>query len=318
MGMWATFQERQSEIQLLINEQERLQKRRDSLQTNILEQTQKRDELERDLTKEQRDVEKLDEFSFSNMVRKWKGTQEDARDLELAEAAAFELKWNEVVKVVRDLALEVETVSKELLNERFHHLHAQWQSLMNEKEQWLRDNSPKDQAIMEDLYARKTIVQTMLQEIEEAQDAGNTANSFLSKAISQLDSARGYSTWDTFLGGGMIVTALKHSAIDDSEDTIHKAQMALHRFQTEVKDVQALEVNSFVVERGEFIKMADYFFDDIFSEWTIHSRITKSQDKLQNTVNEVGKVIHSLTGRKYLLEVEMNDIEVKKKKLIES
>lgn len=316
--MWEIFQERQSEIQLLINEQERIQRKRASLQTKILEQTQKRNKLERDLTKEQRDVEKLDEFSFSNMVRKWKGTQEDARDLELAESAAVELKWNEAVKTVRDLALEVETDSKELSNVRFHHLHVQWQSLMNEKEQWLIDNSPEDQAIIEDLYARKTIVQTMLQEIEEARLAGNTASSLLSKAISQLDSARGYSTWDTFLGGGMIVTALKHNAIDDSEDTIHKAQMALHRFQTEVKDVQALEVNSFVVERGEFIKMADYFFDDIFSEWTIHSRITKSQDKLQNTVYEVGKVTDSLSGRKYVLEEEMKDIEVKKKKLIES
>ncbi|MBW9235483.1 hypothetical protein JQK62_25475, partial [Leptospira santarosai] len=93
---------------------------------------------------------------------------------------------------------------------------------------------------MEELYERKTVVQTMLREIEEAREAGNKANVLLSNAISQLQSARNYSTWDTFLGGGMIVTAMKHSAIDESEDTIHKAQMALHRFRTEVKDVQAL------------------------------------------------------------------------------
>lgn len=316
--MWSTFQQRQSELQLLINEQERLQKKLASLQTEILEHTHKRNELESKLTKEQRDVAKLDEFSFSNMMRKWKGTQEDVRDQEMAEAASIELKWNEAVKVVRDLEVESANIRQSLADVQFQDLHANWQRLMIEKERWLRVNSPQDKAVMEELYDRKTVVQTMLREIEEARDAGSRANVLLSKAISQLESARNYSTWDTFLGGGMIVTAMKHSAIDDSEDTIHKAQMALHRFRTEVKDVQALEANSFIVERGEFIKMADYFFDDIFSEWTIHSRISKSQGNLQNTVKEIMKVMHSLAGKKHVLDAELVDIEERRKQLIEA
>ncbi|MGE6489628.1 hypothetical protein [Paenisporosarcina sp. NPDC076898] len=316
--MWSTLQQRQSVLQLLMNEQERLQKKLASLQTDVLEHTHKRNEFEKKLTKEQRDVAKLDEFSFSNMMRKWKGTQEDVRDQEMAEAASVELKWNEAVKMVRDLEVETDTIRKELADIRFRDLHANWQRLMKEKELWLKVNSPKDKALMEELYERKTVVQTMLWEIEEAREAGSKANVLLSYAISQLQSARNYSTWDTFLGGGMIVTAMKHGAIDDSEDTIHKAQMALHRFRTEVKDVQALEANTFIVERGEFIKMADYFFDDIFSEWTIHSRISKSQANLQNTVKEVVKVMHSLAGKKNVLDAELSEIEAKRKQLIEA
>lgn len=316
--MWPTFQERQSNLQSIKNERERLQRKLASELTDSADQSRKRDELERQLMKEQSDVEKLDGFSFSNMVRKWKCTLEEIRDQEQAEAAAVELKWNEAVKMVRDIDAEVETIREELANLRFHQVDTEWDRLMNEKEQWLRANSPKDQAVIEDLYTRKTTVQTMLKEIEEAEVAGFNAEDYLSTAISQLDSASGYSTWDTFLGGGMIATAMKHSAIDQSEDTIHIAQMALQRFQTEVKDVQALEANSFEVERGGFITMADYFFDDIFSEWTIHSRISKSQKNLQNTLNEVEKVLHSLGDKKIVLEIEMNDIEVRRKQLIEA
>jgi len=316
--MWSIFQERQSNLQSIKNERERLQRKLASELKDSAEQAHKRDELERKLTKEQRDVEKLDSFSFSNMMRKWKGTLEEIRDQELAEAAAVELKWNEAVKMVRDIDAEVETIHKELGDQRFQQVDSEWNRLMNEKEQWLRANSPKDQAIIEDLYTRKTAVQTMLKEIEEAEVAGINAEDYLSTAISQLDSASGYSTWDTFLGGGMIVTAMKHSAIDKSEDTIHKAQMALQRFQTELKDVKALEANSFAVERGGFITMADYFFDDIFSEWTIHSRISKSQKNLQNTLSEVEKVLYSLEGKKNVLVIEMNDIEVRRKQLIEA
>ena len=316
--MWSTFQQRQSALQLVINEQERLLRKQDSFQADIEKQRNKRDELESELTKEQLDVTKLDGFSFSNMVRKWKGTQEEIRDQEQAEAATVELKWNESFKMVRDLEMELETVNKDLLHEKYQRVNEQWQQLMNEKETWLRNHSPQNQVVLEELYSRKTVVQTMLREIDEARSAGTTAKSQLSIAIEQLASAKSFSTWDTFLGGGMIVTAMKHNAIDNSEDTIHQAQMALHRFQTEVKDVQALEAESFVVERGEFIKMADYFFDDIFSEWTIHSRIKKSQENLQNTVNDVSKVLQSLEAKNLVLQEELKEIEENRKQLIEA
>jgi len=316
--MWSTFQQRQSELQLVINEQERLLRKQRSLETDIVNQRQERDELKSELTQEQMDVSKLDGFSFSNMVLKWKGTREEIRDKEEAEAATTELKWNEAVKMVRDLELGLEAVNKELMDEKYQQVHAQWQRLMNEKEAWLRNHSPQNQTVMEELYSRKTVVQTMLKEITEARNAGTAANRFLSTAIEQLASAKSFSTWDTFLGGGLIVTAMKHNAIDNSEDTIHQAQMALRRFQTEVKDVQALEAQSFVVERGEFIKMADFFFDDIFSEWTIHSRIKKSQDNLQNTVNDVLNVLRTLEAKQHVLETELKKIDVKRKQLIEA
>jgi hypothetical protein len=116
----------------------------------------------------------------------------------------------------------------------------------------------------------------------------------------------------------MIVTAMKHNAIDESEDTIHRAQMALQRFQREVTDVQTLEASAFAVERGDFIKVADYFFDDIFSEWTIHSRIKRSQGNLENTSNDVSKVLHSLDDRKHLLQSELNEVESKRNHIIEA
>ncbi|MET0787325.1 MAG: hypothetical protein ABWY25_11540 [Paenisporosarcina sp.] len=316
--MWELYQQKQSELQLLMTEEKRLVRRMESLKQEILDYSSKRNDLERQLTKEQLDVAKLDGFSFANMVRNWRGNLDEIRDQEKAEAAAVELKWNEAVKMVEDLEQEERNVRVELADESFRHLQPRWQQLMDEKELWLKENSPENYAVLESLYSRKTEIQTMLKEIDEAQSAGTIAKSLLSNAISQLDSAKSYSTWDTFLGGGMIVTAMKHNAIDDSEDTIHRAQLALQRFQREMTDVRALEVSAFAVERGDFIKVADYFFDDIFSEWTIHSRIKKSQGNLQNTSINVSKVLHSLNDKKRLLLGELTDVESKRKQMIEA
>lgn len=48
--MWSTLQQRQSELQLVINEQERLLRKQASLQVDIVKQTHKRDELKSELT----------------------------------------------------------------------------------------------------------------------------------------------------------------------------------------------------------------------------------------------------------------------------
>lgn len=316
--MWETYQHKQSELQLLMNEEKRLVRKMESLKQEILDYSTKRNDLERQLTKEQLDVEKLEGFSFANMVRNWRGNLDEIRDKEKAEAAAVELKWNEAVKMVEDLEKEERNVRVELANESFRQLQPRWKQLMVEKKQWLKENSPENYAVIESLYTRKTEIKTMLKEIDEAQSAGTTAKSLLSSAIDQLASAKSFSTWDTFLGGGMIVTAMKHNAIDDSEDTIHRAQMALQRFQREMKDVQALEASAFTVERGSFIQVADYFFDDIFSEWTIHSRIKKSQGNLENTSRDVSSVLHSLDKKKRLLQLELTDVESKSKEMIEA
>ncbi|MBU0906509.1 MAG: hypothetical protein KKF57_15055 [Firmicutes bacterium] len=316
--MWETYLQKQSELQLLMNEEKRLVRKMESLKQEILDYSTKRNELERQLTKEQLDVEKLEGFSFTNMVRNWRGNLEEIRDQEKAEAAAVELKWNEAVKMVEDLEQEERNVRVELADESFRQLQPRWQQLMDEKKQWLKENSPENYAVIESLYTRKTEIKTMLKEIDEAQSAGTTAKSLLSSAIDQLASAKSFSTWDTFLGGGMIVTAMKHNAIDESEDTIHRAQMALQRFQREMKDVQALEASAFTVERGSFIQVADYFFDDIFSEWTIHSRIKKSQGNLENTSRDVSTVLHSLDEKKRLLQSELTEVESKSKEMIEA
>ncbi len=316
--MWETYQQKQSDLQLLMNEEKRLVRKMESLKQEILDYSTKRNELERKLTKEQLDVEKLEGFSFTNMVRNWRGNLDEIRYQEKAEAAAVELKWNEAVKMVEDLEQEERNVRVELADESFRQLQPRWQQLMDEKKQWLKENSPENYAVIESLYTRKTEIKTMLKEIDEAQSAGTTAKSLLSSAIDQLASAKSFSTWDTFLGGGMIVTAMKHNAIDESEDTIHRAQMALQRFQREMKDVQALEASAFTVERGSFIQVADYFFDDIFSEWTIHSRIKKSQGNLENTSRDVSTVLHSLDEKKRLLQSELTEVESKSKEMIEA
>ena len=60
-------------------------------------------------------------------------------------------------------------------------------------------------------------------------------------------------------GGGLIATHLKHDALDQSENYLHSAQIALQRFHNELLDVQEMSTKSLHVETDGFVKFADYF-----------------------------------------------------------
>ncbi|MFJ7971497.1 hypothetical protein [Psychrobacillus sp. NPDC096389] len=72
--------------------------------------------MEVELTKEQKDVIELDKFSLTNLVSQWKGTIDEKRKKEIAEAAEAELKYNEAVKTLRDIEKDIEVVKLEIAN----------------------------------------------------------------------------------------------------------------------------------------------------------------------------------------------------------
>ncbi|TQR13767.1 hypothetical protein [Psychrobacillus soli] len=315
--MWQHLQEQQAQLIVKKNERNRLQRKQASLQTQWLELEAVRKDLEKALTKEQKDVLKLDKFSLSNLVSQWKGTMNEKRKKEIAEAAEVELKYNEAEKTLKDLQNDIEIVKSEIETGDYSLIDQHWTSLMQEKEQWLYANTLDDRQELENLYKNRANLESMQKEIEEALIAGKDALSALEQAKSELDSASALSTWDTFLGGGIFVTAMKHSSLNSSQDYIHLAQKALRRFETELMDVKNVVTGVIQVDRSNFMTFTDYFFDNIFTDWMIHSQINTSKDRLDETMHQVEDVLEKLSTKASEVESELENVRHKLKSIIE-
>lgn len=315
--MWEQLQEQQAQLIVKKNERNRLQRKEASLQTQRLELEAVRTKLEVELTKEQKDVIKLDKFSLTNLVSQWKGTINEKRKKEIAEAAEAELKYNEAEKTLRDLEKDIEIVKLEIANGDYSSIDQTWTSLMLEKEQWLFAHTVDERQALENLYENRANFESMQKEIEEATIAGKDALHALEQANKELDSASAMSTWDTFLGGGILVTAMKHSSINSSQDYIHNAQMALRRFETELMDVKNIATEVLQVDRSNFMTFTDYFFDNIFTDWMIHSQINTSKDRLEEAIGQVEKVLEKLNAKSMEVETELEEVKYKINSIIE-
>lgn len=306
------LQQTQLDLQQRIAERDRLVRKQEILNKQLNEHETVRKALLNTFTKEQRDVYDLESFSLVNTWRKLRGTFNEQRTIEMEEAARAELKLREHEAMIDELTLEHRDLQDQL--EAYEGIDIEWETFLETKESHLA----KDPAVRRDLHHltnQQVETNELLIEYREAIVAGKAARSMIAKTLKHLDSAKGWSTYDTFFGGGLIATAMKHEALDASEQTMHELQSALERFSRELADVQGI-VQELHVDRGSLIQFADYFLDDIFSEWTMHGRINDSLDQVNGLDKEISQLIARMTRQVERLEQQLEETEEKRKQLI--
>lgn len=285
--MWGKLQERQAVLKTEIINRDKVKRKHQTLTEHLEVALHKKQTYWSRLKKEQKDVENLDGFSILKVVRTWTGKQDEIREKELSELATIEAKYREIEKTVTDLEQDIVDIERELDQARWKSIDMEWETLMKEKEGWIYGNKQVEAARLDELYDQKTFLTSSSREITEAISAGHEAKIALRRALKSLEGAKDYSTWDTFLGGGLIATSLKHSKLDESENAIHAAQRSLQKFQTELLDIQQINAENLSVERDSFVTFADYIFDDIFSAWSTHSKINNSIDHINETISSL-------------------------------
>lgn len=67
------------------------------------------------------------------------------------------------------------------------------------------------------------------------------------------------------------------------------------------------------VDIDGFVTFADYFFDDIFSAWSIHSKIATSQNQLRRVLDDVSNTILGLEGK--IEQAKIANQKIQKEKL---
>lgn len=314
--MRKNIQGRQMDLLTKITERDRILRRYERKKVELNEAKHKRDRLEEQLTKEQQDVVKLGKFSFMNKIREFTGKLDILLEKEIQEAVEAELKWNEAEKTFVDLTAEVAELKAQRNHPDYFDLDEKWEDFLVEKERWLRVHDSDVTEKLSALAEKRSIRQSLLHEVDEAIVAGQHALKTLRKANSELKSAQGMSTWDTFLGGGILVTAMKYSHINASDDLIHYAQRALRNFQTELADVQNMNVKELTINQKDLLTFADYFFDNMFLDWMVHSKINNTKSQIVRLLSDVSMTVTELQKQKEVTLKEIDYLEQEEQKLL--
>ena len=247
-------------------------------------------QLKEETYKEQLDVDQLENFSAAKLFYQIMGKLDERLEKEQAELYAAALRYDsarqELHAVEADLAARREELS--LLG----NCEAEYNRLLEARARELRQDpqSPTARRLLA-LEERQAQLAARSKELQEAIQAGYDALSDISSIESALSSAESWGTWDVF-GGGLISDLAKYSHLDDAQQQINGLQRSLSRFRTELADVDIR--TGIQVEVDSFLRFADYFFDNIFTDWAVLDRIRRTQSQIHEVDGSVRTILYRL------------------------
>lgn len=270
------------------------------LQRQIEETKHKIASHEETLERLRKRLEKEESFSFLSFVRNLTGKKQQILEERLTEAMTEELKLIESQLMLEDLQDDLVSTVQFLNATTKVELEAKLSIIETKKRTWLEEYAPTYADRLIAIDEEQEVLEELKRELQEAIDAANMAILKLQDVLTHLQKAKDYSVWDTFLGGGLIATHMKHEKLKSSELLLHQAQRALQSFQNELADIENMRQETFRIDVDRFVKMADYFLDDIFSEWSIHS-------KIKTKIAEIHRLLDDLYNTEMYLKQKLDN-----------
>ena len=239
---------------------------------------------------EQSDVDRLESgLSPLSLFYSMIGKREEKLDKERTEAYAAAVKYNSASQLAAAIESEIRLRESELPG--LAGCDEKYADLLSKKLAFLKENGQENTDAFRAAEEKISYIKHQTKEIEEALEVGGNALETVKKLYNTLSSAEDWGTWD-MVGGGLLAGVAKYEDLDQAQIYADKLQRQLHSFQTELADITIH--TQFDIGIDDFTRFADFFFDNIFMDWTVQDKINHSQEQVRQTRSEIESSIEHL------------------------
>lgn len=263
------------------------------------------EELKNKLSKEKKDVDKLESFTLSYIYFKMKGNIDEKISKEKFEFLEAQAKYIECEDYLKRLLLN----KKEILNEisQLGDLNLKYNDLLNKSSDYILSlNNDKSKNVSKILEKIK-FISIEKREIQEALFEGDRLIPYIDNAISSLNSAKNWGIYD-IMGGDLIATMAKRSKMSDASNALNSIKIMLNRYNSELNDLS--EDISVSLNLDSFSGFMDYFFDNFFTDYFIQGKINSALDSSIDLKNKVINIQNKLTNKLKLSENNLENLKI--------
>ena len=286
----------------------------DALTTEIRAETARLEELKRGVEQSEHRVVDLDGRSLAHVLAALRRRADQELDAAQAEVRAAQLEL-----ATRQRALKQLTAERDTAQARASALDNDRRALRQAREQREAAITQSGGEHAEQLRAlqqhRSQLIQ-LVNECHELEATANQAERALGDCLQKLNSAGNWATYDTFFHGGILAASMEHQRVDEATLMISASQAALQRLGAEIQALH--EPAALLPEVSPGLKTANIWFDNIFSDWMVRSRINASQDAIETTRGKVTHLVMELRDRQARLTGELNQSDAEYTRLLSS
>jgi hypothetical protein len=263
-------------------------------------------DINQKLSKEKKDVDKLESFSLSYIYYKMKGNIDEKLSKEKFEFLEAQAKFIESEDYLKRLQSNKTQLVKEI--SAIGDLDLKYNALLNKSSEYiLRLNNEKSQEISK-ILDRINFISLEQKEIKEVLFEGDRLLPCINDAISYLNSARNWGIYD-MIGGDLIATMAKRSKMDDASNAINSIKVMLKKYNAELDDLS--EEISISLNLNGISSIMDYFFDNFFTDYFIQGKINSALDSTTNLKNKVMIIQSNLNSKYKSYSIELTNLKFK-------
>lgn len=280
-------------LQRQMQQYQQLKNQESMLQRNIATMESILPRLKDEAIQEQEDVDNLENGGIVSILYSAIGRRDEKLEKERMEARLAQNKYQDALRKCQSLYQELESVRAQLTEMK--DCTAQYQRAFQEKQKTLLQGGGADSVRLRQLGEQAARLNAEQKEIREALDAGDLV---LSQIAQVEDALKGASDWGVMdmIGGGFISDMAKYSNMDRAQHQMEELNRLMKNYSQELKDLELnLNIN---IEIGSGLKMADFFFDNFFTDAMAYDHIRRLRDQVSEMRRRVQYYRDMLLERK--------------------
>lgn len=295
-----------------LREKQKLGSSKNTVESQLLKKKTQQEQLEKNLSKERKDVERLEKTSLNSMFFSLIGKKDEKLDKEREEYFLAKLKYDDNAVKIEEQERELDRINARL--RQYDGVDRKYEETLKQKEILLIKDGKETGINLKNEFLKRDEFKIDIKEIKEAIYAGENALYSLKKVKQKLEKAKSWGTWD-MLGGGVFVDMAKHSAINEANNIAKIVQGDLKAFKKELSDVN--EFTNIQVNISSFSSFADFFLDGIFVDWFIQSKINDSLANSKQAILTIEIIVDKLKQNLRDLEYKLSLSEARIKEILE-
>lgn len=294
-----------------LNKLEIVERHFSELETEENELIIERDKLEKQLTKELKDVEKLEGRSVKGMFYNILGSKATQLEKERQEYLELSLKHTQHLK-----SLELVQYEKEILGDKIDDLpslRSQLQGLKKVREkEILATPSALRNELVENIRQMEATDKLLVQ-LEETHKMGNAILMSINRIISNFRRAHDWGNWD-MAQRGRYQGNRRYSAINAAVNEAHRTNMMLKTFASDLRHL-GYDAGHMALTFKSFNGFMNVLFDNLITDWIIQSKIKNALgsteavgDRVQVIMASLQKDVHEAKNRLLKLNEQKESI----------
>jgi len=272
------------------------------------------DAARRDYAGEEKDVERLEHLSLTRVLASLHGSRDDALAREKAAAEAARYKVAQAQQRLDSARAELESLQGRLA--QLAGAPQAYTDALAAKEQYLTHSADPRGSRLLALADERGRLTAELSELHRAGDDAGAAGQALADVQDRLGNAANWSTFDTYFDHGMVANAIKHDRIDQAAQAASTADERLAALRTDLTELGGYEPTAPRLEISGGFKLADIFFNNIFTDLAVGRQIREAQDNVDRSVQQIQELQDRLKDQIGTITERLDAMDAERQQLL--